>query len=290
MISFWRIFCLELTTLVRTRTVALLLLVSAAWMFLLPFVVTGDGTPDGARELYIRYSVGGVFALLLIALLASATGSLARERAARRLQLTMVRPVRYFAIALGKILAHVAVGAAVLAVAFAILACRTDLTRPCNHVLKPILPTPREEAVRMYDAFMADPATPERVRHARKSVVLRLLENRAVDKEWGEEIFAMNFFVKTDDVTDSMAIDTDLRTWANASAWNLEDGSPVAITEVNYDFDYENIVPGQYQVTFATEGYQYKVSTTRALPEGTEVGLSFDPEDIHLMVREEIPG
>lgn len=115
-------------------------------------------------------------------------------------------------------------------------------------------------------------------------------ENRKEDKEWGEEIYAMNFFVKTDDIHDSVALDTDLRTWANASAWSLEDGTEVAITDVKYDFDWENIVPGVYPITFATEGYQYKVSTTKALPEGTEVGLFFDPEDIHLMTREEIPG
>jgi hypothetical protein len=100
----------------------------------------------------------------------------------------------------------------------------------------------------------------------------------------------MNFFVKTDDIRDSMALDTDLRTWANASAWSLEDDSEVPINDVKYDFDWENIEPGEYDITFATEGYQYKVSTTKELPEGSEVGLIFDPEDIHLMEWEEIPG
>lgn len=115
-------------------------------------------------------------------------------------------------------------------------------------------------------------------------------ENRKVSPLFQEEIYAMNFFVKTDDIKDSMALDTDLRTWANASAWSLEDGTAVAITDVKYDFDWENIEPGEYDITFATEGYQYKVSTTRALPDGSEVGLSFDPDDIHLMDREIIPG
>ena len=79
-------------------------------------------------------------------------------------------------------------------------------------------------------------------------------------------------------------------TWANASAWSLEDGASVAIDQVKYDFDWENITPGEYDITFATEGYQYKVSTTKELPEGSEVGLIFDPEDIHLMDREVTPG
>ena len=182
MISFWRIFWLEFTGFVRSKTLALLLAASVAWMFVLPFVVKGDGTADGARELYVHFSLGGVFALLVISLLASATGSLAREREAKRLQLTLVRPVRYTLIVLGKILAHVAAGALVLAVACGVLALRADLTRPCNHVLSPVLPTPREEAKAMYEHYMKDPQTPEQVKRTKKEIVLRLLENRAVDR------------------------------------------------------------------------------------------------------------
>ena len=182
MISFWRIFWLEFTGFVRSKALALLVAASALWMLGLPFVMKGDGTADGARELYIHYSLGGVFALLVIALLASATGSLAREREAKRLQLTLVRPVRYTLIVLGKILAHVAAGALVLAVACMALAVKTDLSRPCNHVLSPILPSPREEAKAMYESYMKDPETPEAVKRTKKEIVLRLLENRAVDR------------------------------------------------------------------------------------------------------------
>ena len=182
MISFWRIFWLEFTGFVRSKSLALLVAASVLWMFGLPLVLRGDGTADGARELYVHFSLGGVFALLVVALLASATGSLAREREAKRLQLTLVRPVRYTLIVLGKILAHVACGAIVLAIACAILAFKTDLTRPCNHVLSPILPTPREEAKAMYESYMKDPETPEQVKRTKKAIVLRLLENRAVDR------------------------------------------------------------------------------------------------------------
>ena len=182
MISFWRIFWLEFTLFVRSKALALLVIASVLWMFGLPFVMKGDGTADGARELYVHFSLGGVFALLVVALLASATGSLAREREAKRLQLTLVRPVRYPLIVLGKIFAHVALGALVLALACGVLAARTDLGRPCSHVLSPILPTPREEAKRMYESYMKDPDTPEQVKRTKKEIVLRLLENRAVDR------------------------------------------------------------------------------------------------------------
>ena len=115
-------------------------------------------------------------------------------------------------------------------------------------------------------------------------------QNKKVSPAFQEEIYAMDFFVKTDDIKDSVALDTDLKTWANASAWSLEDGTEVTITDVKYDFDWDNIEPGEYEITFATEGYQYKVLTTKALPEGSEVGLIFDPEDIHLMKHETVPG
>ena len=39
------------------------------------------------------------------------------------------------------------------------------------------------------------------------------------------------------------------------------------------------------KLMFATEGYEYKVSTTRAAEEGAEVGLIFRPEDLHVMKR-----
>ena len=179
--GFFEVFRLEVSALLRSRTVAMLTVASLVWMFAMPFVVTGDGTVEGERELFVHYSLGGIFALLLVSLVSSATGTLARERAEKRLQLTIVRPVRYFTIALAKISALTACGATVLSVAIAVLAAKTDLSRPCCHVLKPVMPSPREEAKAMYKSFMEDPNTPAQVKSARRSVVLRILENRAMD-------------------------------------------------------------------------------------------------------------
>ena len=113
-----------------------------------------------------------------------------------------------------------------------------------------------------------------------------MAENRVESKVYQEEIYAMNFFKKVEDIQESIALDTDLETWASASAWSLEDGEQVEITDVKYDFDPETIEPGVYDVTFSTEGYEYKASTTRACEEGAEVGLIFRPEDIHVMKKE----
>jgi len=181
MISFWRIFWLELLSLRRSRTALLLLLVSLGWMLAFPAFVRSDGTAEGAWRLYVQYSLGGVFVLVLVALLASATGSVARERAAKRLQLTLVRPVSCFSIAMGKILAHVTVGAAVLAAA-CLMILPSGAGRHCHHVLFPLLPSPQEEAQAMYESYMKDPSTPEAVKKAKKDVVVRLLTQRAVDR------------------------------------------------------------------------------------------------------------
>lgn len=78
-------------------------------------------------------------------------------------------------------------------------------------------------------------------------------------------------------------METDLKTWATLPHGVWKTDSPVEITKVEYDFDVENIAPGEYDVTFATEGYEYKVDTTDKYEVGDEVGLTFMPEDIHVM-------
>ena len=97
-------------------------------------------------------------------------------------------------------------------------------------------------------------------------------ENRVTSTENEEEIFAVNFFKKADEIQESIALETDLKTWANASAWSLEDGTAVDISDVKYTFDPEHITPGVYDVTFATKGYEYKVDTTDKYEVGDEVG------------------
>lgn len=107
--------------------------------------------------------------------------------------------------------------------------------------------------------------------------------NRDVNEEYGEEIYAVNFFKTVDDIQESVALKTDLKIWANAVAYDLEDGSPVEITDVVYNFDPATIVPGAYNVTFKTEGYEYRIDTTDKAEVGAQVGLNFTPDDLHIM-------
>ncbi|MBQ6594100.1 MAG: hypothetical protein IJH78_00365 [Clostridia bacterium] len=80
-----------------------------------------------------------------------------------------------------------------------------------------------------------------------------------------------------------MAISTDLKTWASAEAWNLQDDSSVEITDVKFDFDPATVTEGSYDITFATQGREYKLETTSAHEPGDRVGLYFGPDDIHVM-------
>ena len=182
MISLWRIFWLEAVSLVRSWTALMLLVASLGWMFAANFVLVTDATEEGKREMLVLYGLGVVFALLIVAVLAAATGTIATERESKRLQLTQVRPVSPFAIAWGKFLALVAVSAAILAFpCVALLASSEFSGRRCSHVYRPLLESPKEEALKMYDVYMADPETPPQVKKAKKPVVLRILEQRAKD-------------------------------------------------------------------------------------------------------------
>ena len=179
--KFLSIVALEMKAVVRSGMLAALFSVSVLWMLVSPYLLKGDGTAQGARELYVRFSLGGVFVFVAITLIAAATGAVARERTAKRLQLTLVRPVGRFSVALGKVVSLSLSGAAVLLVSALMLLAKTDPSVRCDRVVSPVLPSPAEEARAMYETFMNDPSTPPEVKRAKKSVVMRLLTQRAVD-------------------------------------------------------------------------------------------------------------
>ena len=109
----------------------------------------------------------------------------------------------------------------------------------------------------------------------------RVVEN----KKANEAVSAFNFFKTVDEIKESMAIDTDLKTWANAQGWKLDDENETVDLDVDYDFDPETIKEGIYKVTFWTTGREFKIHTTDYVEEGKEVGLTFFAEDIHVMEK-----
>ena len=100
-----------------------------------------------------------------------------------------------------------------------------------------------------------------------------------------EAIMAFNFFKTVDEINDSQALDTDLKTWANAQGWKLSDEDQSVDISVDYDFEPEEVTEGVYQITFSTTGREFKIHTTDYSEEGQEVGLTFFPEDIHVMSK-----
>lgn len=94
---------------------------------------------------------------------------------------------------------------------------------------------------------------------------------------------AFNFYKTVEEIVDSVALDTDLKTWANAQGWKLNDEEAGVDIYVSYDFNVDDLKEGVYKVTFSTEGREFKINTTDFVEEGKEVGLDFHPQDIHVM-------
>ena len=116
------------------------------------------------------------------------------------------------------------------------------------------------------------------------SIKIFVVKPNVIEDQSNEEgIQAFDFYRTADEIKESMALDTDLILWADAAAWNLEDDSRVEIWDVKYDFDDENIVEGDYPITFSTQGRELKVETTDKIEEGERIGLNWNPEDIHVM-------
>ena len=100
-----------------------------------------------------------------------------------------------------------------------------------------------------------------------------------------EAVMAFNFQKTVDEILESQALDTDLKTWANAQAWKLSDENQSVDLSVDYDFEPETVKEGIYKITFWTTGRELKIHTTDYSKEGQEVGLTFFPEDIHVMSK-----
>ncbi len=100
-----------------------------------------------------------------------------------------------------------------------------------------------------------------------------------------EAVMAFSFIKTVDEITESQALDTDLKTWASAQGWKLSDEDQSVDIFVDYDFEPENVTEGIYKITFSTPGREFKIHTTDYSEVGQEVGLTFFPEDIHVMSR-----
>ena len=100
-----------------------------------------------------------------------------------------------------------------------------------------------------------------------------------------EAVSAFNFYKTPEEIAESAALDNDLKMWAGAQGWKLSNEEEAVEIYVDYSFDADEITPGIYPVTFMTAGREFKINTTDYVEEGAEVGLTFYPEDIHVMSK-----
>ncbi len=187
--SLFSVLNLELKALFRSFSVPLLLLSVVAWVWAVPSIVTDDGTPEGAWRLHLMWSISGAFALIVIAWASAAAGSLARERQLKRLPLSLTRPLPRAFLVYGRYWAFLLTGILALACALTTFALRhrtsPELAQPCYHSYRPVMPTPHEEALALYEKYMSSPETPDEVKKLPKARVLRILESRAAENYQG---------------------------------------------------------------------------------------------------------
>lgn len=106
---------LTLKAAFRFRLVAVLAIVLLGGVFLLPLVIKDDGTARGFTQILLTYTLSLITALLGLATLWLACGTLARDVEEAQIQMVAVKPVARWQIWLGKWLGILALDAFLLA-------------------------------------------------------------------------------------------------------------------------------------------------------------------------------
>lgn len=111
---------LTFRTVVRSRVLALLLTLVAVSILWLPFIMKGDGTPEGTVRLYLQYALGWAVVLISMAALWTGAGAFSHEVETRRIHTVATKPVRIFHLWTGKWLGLMAMNAVLIALAGAL--------------------------------------------------------------------------------------------------------------------------------------------------------------------------
>jgi len=175
---------------IRTKMVAALLVLLAACVVILPGVVKGDGTPEGEFQILLTYTLGFAFGLLCLATLWAACALFAAEIDSERMHLAAVKPVSAAEFWVGKWLALLSLNGVLLAAVYAGVYGQLEwrmrqngweaAERPSSQsVTRPVLPTPRAEALEAYEMLRRQNALPKGLSEA---AVLKALEEKADEK------------------------------------------------------------------------------------------------------------
>ena len=181
---------LALRASLRTKAVASLIALLTVCVVALPGVIKGDGTPAGELNILLSYTLGFSFGSLCLATLWAACALFAAEIDSARIQLSAVKPVRIAEFWVGKWLALLALNAALLAAVYAgvYAQVRWHLQRngwprseslESRRVTRPLMPTPREEALQVFRQMKEQNALPKDVSEKQ---ALRALEEKAAER------------------------------------------------------------------------------------------------------------
>jgi ABC-type transport system involved in multi-copper enzyme maturation permease subunit len=181
---------LALRASVRTKVVVFLVLLQILCALVLPRIVKGDGTPAGDLQILLTYTLGFSFGLQALSTLWSSCSLFAGEISNFQIQLSLVKPVRYVTFWFGKWLALLVLNAALLIFIYTIVYVQVRWVERSEgwnfgvvpsslHVARPILPTPEEEALQVYENLEASNSLPEDLS---KKMTLAALEEQASER------------------------------------------------------------------------------------------------------------
>jgi hypothetical protein len=184
------VMLLALRASCRTRVVLFLALLQILCALALPHAVQGDGTPAGDLEILLTYTLGFCFALQALSALWASCSLFAGEISSRRIQMSVVKPVGFAALWIGKWLALLALNAALLALVYALVYLQVRVTQrregwapevvpAARHLARPLLPTPAEEAMALYHTLKREGNLPEDLSRAE---ILQTLEEQARER------------------------------------------------------------------------------------------------------------
>ena len=175
-------FSLQWRAMWRTGTLPFCAAAAVLAVVAAPHIARGDGTAAGARQVLAQLALGGAFSVVAVVSLVAACGAFADERAAKRLALTVTRPVPLCGVWLGKFAAILSAAAVSLSAAAVALFCVAEAGGDCVRLMPPVMPrspsarrcragsaAPRSAAARTSDTFPDPPATGSSRYRSRKS-------------------------------------------------------------------------------------------------------------------------
>ncbi|MBO7206303.1 MAG: hypothetical protein J6W10_01675 [Kiritimatiellae bacterium] len=149
--AFFQIIKLELLAALRSKTMLIFAVAVSLWMTLGRNILNAG--ESNMYQLSVRYLLGVVFSVVLVSLGSAAAGALSSDRAAKRLQLSMIRPVPHFIIAMARSVAITMYGSLIIAFSLVLLWAFEGRGRMCDRVFSPVFEDARQVAQRGYDSL-----------------------------------------------------------------------------------------------------------------------------------------